>query len=492
LTRQQYDNSTAALLGDSTARAKAFNPEPGSEQGFQNDAFSLRVRAAEASQFQAAARALASQTVAGDLGNITACAAQSLNDASCQTEFVGALGKRLFRRPLLDAEQQRYAELFAMGQLKRDALLGAEAVIEAMLQSPHFLYRFELGKDPVAGVVELTSWELASLLSYTFLGGPPDAELSSLAEAGALDVPATLEAQARRMLQTSAARPAAYELYRQLFELTQLPDIPKDEAVFPDFDGKRADLASSAQAFVQSVLFDEAGSSLQSLLTSKLSFVNQNLAPLFGVSGAGAVLAPVVLEEPARAGILTHPALMSVLGARTRTSPVNRGRFVREKLLCHIVPDPPEGTDTQVPPLAPALSARQQLDAKTGGEPCATCHARMNPIGFGFEKLDGVGRYRTEENGQAIDDSGSLTLTRDIDGAFQGANELATKLASSAQVHECLAVQGFRYVLGRPERGADACSIVAVRDRWVGANLDLKELLVALAGSEAYRLRSED
>ena len=183
---------------------------------------------------------------------------------------------------------------------------------------------------------------------------------------------------------------------------------------------------------------------------------------------------------------------MSVLAARTRTSPVNRGRFVRQRLLCQQIPDPPANVDTQLPALAPGLTARQQLDAKTSGVACVGCHGQMNPIGFGFETLDGIGRYRTEENGQAIDDSGALSGTRDIDGPFRGVPELAAKLASSTQVQECFALQGFRYVMGRPESGADACFVASLRDSFVTSGLDLKELFVSIALSESFNARKAD
>jgi hypothetical protein len=165
---------------------------------------------------------------------------------------------------------------------------------------------------------------------------------------------------------------------------------------------------------------------------------------------------------------------------------------VRQRLLCQQIADPPANVDTQLPELEPGLTARQQLDAKTSGEPCVTCHGQMNPIGFGFEKLDGIGRYREGENGQPIDDTGTLSGTRDIDGPFRGVPELVARLSASAQLHECLALQGFRYVLGRPESSADACSIVQVRDRFVSKGLDLKELYVSIALSESFAARKAD
>jgi hypothetical protein len=490
LTRQQYNRSAFALLGDTSQPAAAFNPEPGSEQGFQNDAFALRVRGPEATQFQAAAHQLATQAVAGDLARFAACAATSLADAACASTVIADFGARAFRRPLTATEQTRYLELFQLGVTKRDVLLGLEVVVEALLQSPHFLYRSELGGEPLAGKVKLTDHEVATLLAFTFTDGPPDAELTALAATGMLGSVEALDREARRLLGAPEARPALWELYRQLFEVTILPDIPKDPTVFPDFDAVRGDLEASARAFVEHVLFD-ADARLGTLLNSNDAFVNQRVAPFFGVTSNSTALERVA-GDGIHPGLLGHPALMSVLAARTRTSPVNRGRFVRERLLCHHIADPPPNVDTQLPMLEPGLTARQQLDAKTSPGACAGCHALMNPIGFGFEALDGIGRARTDDNGQPIDDSGTLTNTRDIDGPFRGAGELALKLASSGQVQECLAVQGFRYALGRPESSADACAITQARDRFVASGLDLKELYLAIAGTDAFVTRKAD
>ncbi len=491
LTRQQYESSISALLGDNSHPASGFNPEPGSAQGFQNDAYALRVRGPEATQFRAAAQKLAAAAAKGDLARLTPCAATSLSDAACATTLVKTLGRSAFRRPLSDAEQARYLELFQLGTAKRDTALGVEALVEAMLQSPHFLYRSELGQAASAGQVRLTEHELAALLSYTFVGGPPDAELATLADASMLGAPGNLAAQATRLLAQPAARPTLWQFYRELFEVTALADAPKDASIFPEFDAARADLDASARAFVEHVLF-EGDARLGTLFTSTQAFVNQKLSPFFGVGSSSTTLELLTVSGAEHPGILAHPAVLSVLAARTRTSPVNRGRFVRQKLLCDRIHEPPAGTDTQLPTLDPGLTARQQLDQNTSGQPCAACHAQMNPIGFGFEKLDGIGRFRTTDNGQPIDDSGSLLGTRDIDGPFQGVGELSQKLAASAQVQECLSVQAYRYVFGRPESDADACAIAQVRDRFIGAGLDLKELYLSIVATESFSSRKAD
>jgi len=493
LTRAQYDNTVALLLGDDSHPAQSLNPEPGSAQGFQNDAFALRVRATEAAQLQTAAHHVAVSAVSR-LSDLAPCVANLASDPTCGAKVVADWGRRLFRRPLTESEQQRYLGLFQLGASKRDGALGVEALLEAMLQSPHFLYRSELGPSGAAspgGSVQLTPHELATLLSYTFVAGPPDTELNALADAGGLAEPAALQAQARRLLATPAARPAQWEFHRQLFELNSLADIPKDASVFPEFETLRADLEASAHALVEHTLFEGAGK-LSSLLTSNDAYVNQRIAPLFGLSSNSTALELAQAPAGQHPGLLGHPAVMSVLAARTRTSPVNRGRFVLQRLLCQSIPDPPAGVDTQLPALEPGSTARQQLDARTSGQPCSSCHGLMNPIGYGFESLDGIGRYRTTDNAQAIDDSGSITGTRDADGAFRGVAELAAKLSASAQVHECLAVQGFRYALGRPENEADACAIVDVRDHFTQSGLDLKELFVGIAASEAFRARSSE
>jgi hypothetical protein len=487
LTRTQYDRTVADLLGDQSAPAMAsLTPEVG-QNGFANSASGLRVRETDAVQLQKIAKQLAQTTVSTRLSKIFSCDATKVADATCKRSFVEGFGKRAFRRPLEAAEIDRYLALY-------DAVLAKEptgtkpiqAVVEAVLQSPKFLYRSELGVGPVeGGRIRLSPWETASALSYFFLDTMPDDALAKAADEGKLATAAEVEAQARRLLADPRAKPAIVGFWSQLFELEELEHATKDEGVLPNFDQIKGELAAETTKFVEHLLFTK-GASFEELFTADWTFLSAGIAPIYGTSTAGLFQT----DPKARAGFLTHPSLMSRFAVSSRTSPVQRGKFVRDKLLCHFIPDPPDGIDLNLPEtLTPGMTRRQQLEEKTKGPACAGCHSLMNPIGFGFESLDAVGRYRTEEAGQPIDDQGTLTGTRDVDGPFKGAAELSRKLGKSAQVKECMAIQTFRWALGRSENQGDACAVRAIYDRFAAAGFRLDELPIAVATSDAFLYR---
>ncbi len=350
-----------------------------------------------------------------------------------------------------------------------------------MLQSPSFLFRSELGEEDAG---RLTGYETASALSYFLIDSTPDAELLAAAAAGALDTDKGVEEQALRLIEKPAARRAAVGFFEQLFEYNALEDKTKLTELYPDFDALKPSLVSELTSFVEHLVFDSKGD-LKTLLTAPYTFADPKVAALYGQTDATAT-ERIELDPKQRAGVLTMPGLMSVLAGSKRTSVVNRGRFVRARLLCEHIQDPPADVDLTLPELSDGLSAREQLEAKTSSGSCAGCHTLMNPVGFGFESLDLIGRERGEENGIPIDATGELTGTRDINGPFEGPVELAHKLASSEQVSECVTIQMFRYAMGRGETEGDACNIVDIRASFKESGYNLRELLLAAVRSDAF------
>jgi hypothetical protein len=490
LTREQYDNTVRELLGTSARPASARLPPEFSTNGFLNNADVLFVRETEAVQLNIIAQELAKETVEDRLGRVFPCDAGMLGDAACKDQFVRSFGKRAFRRELSDAEVTRYLALYNAGEQKQDGALGARAVIEAMLQSPNFLFRTEVGDGAAkpGSKFRLSAFEMATALSYYFLNGPPDEALLAAADAGELGSAAGVEKQARRLMSLPEARPAVVEALKQVFDYAFLADAKKDDSLFPEFAAAHADMAEEAARFTEHVVFESTGS-FEELLTAPYTFLSPTLAPIYGLPAPASPFDKTPLSETQRAGMLTMPGLMSTLAVDNRTSPVARGKFVRERLLCEHIPDPLPDIDLTVPPLEPGLTGRDLLAAKTSGATCSACHSVMNPVGFGFENLDAIGRHRSEENGQPIDSSGELVKTRDADGTFQGPAELAQRLAASEQVRECMAIQAFRYGFGRAENQGDACAVAELHQRFRDANYDLKELAVQVALSESFAFR---
>jgi hypothetical protein len=493
LTRTQYDNTVADLLGDDTRPAASFLPEPG-VNGFSNNAFALRVRDQDAGIFRSAAQALAAATVEKRLSKVFPCDAARLTDATCAGTFVTSFGKRAFRRPLSGEELTRYRALYDLAAL-REPRLGPQAVIEAMLQSPHFLYRTEVGSEiksggASGGRARLDAYELASMLSYTLLDSMPDAQLFQAADDGRLATTADIERQVRRLWLERPARPALAAFFLQLAEYEALEARDKDPGVFPGFEMLKPDLRQETDLFVQDVLF-EAGATLPTLLTAEYSFMNAAVAKVYGATVAGSAFLKTPTEKGRRAGLLTQPGLLAVLAKDVRTSPVDRGRFVRERLLCEVLEEPPAGVDLSVAPAPPGETGRQQLLRLTAAPQCRGCHGLLNPLGFGFEAFDAIGQWRADDNGSPIDDTGEWTAARSGNQVFRGVPELAGLLSASDQVHECFALQQFRYVFGRAETAADTCAVKGALDRFKAADLDLRELLVALLTSDAALFRNQ-
>lgn len=490
LSRSEYDNTVADLLGDETRPATAFLPDPRDWSGFSNFADALRVGATQAEQIAKAAQALALDTATNRLDKVFPCAPEQLADAACIDQFVTDLGRRALRRPLTDEEKTRYAQLYALGSA--DELRGGvRYVVEALLQSPHFLYRSERGDGlpDERGEVRLESYELASALSYALLGTLPDDELLAAAGQGLLADDAEVEAQARRLLAKPEARRGQVELYRQMFGYEELLSIEKDPAVYPQYLELRPSMVTELEFFVRHVLFD-ADARLETLLTAPYSFLDAGLAGVYGATIEGGPWTQTPLDPQARAGVLTMPGLLANFGHIDSGSIALRGRFVRERLLCQMIPDPPPGAFENLPPPVEGQTGREWYDTVTSGETCAGCHTLINGVGWPFEQLGGIGEpFLQDENGAPPPISGELLGTRDIDGTFVGPVELAHLLVGSVQVQECMTIQHFRYVLGRPVDSLDGCSLQAAHEKFAAADFDLTELAVAAVTSRSFLYR---
>jgi hypothetical protein len=224
--------------------------------------------------------------------------------------------------------------------------------------------------------------------------------------------------------------------------------------------------------------------------------VTSALAPVYGVTVPANTTTPMMVNMPAaqnRAGILTQAGFLAVQAHPDQTSPVLRGKFVRTKLMCQNVPPPPMDVDISVPAVTSAPTARERFAAhESAGSSCAGCHVMMDPIGLAFEGFDAIGKYRTTENGVTIDLSGNIAGSRggEVDGAFNGVRELATKLAGSDQVRDCVATQWFRYAAGRTEEVPDGCSLTTLQDAFGAAGGDLNELVVAMTQTDAFWYRA--
>jgi hypothetical protein len=428
---------------------------------------------------------------AADLKKVLPCDPLKGEDV-CAKSFIAQFSRRAFRRATSAAEQTRLLAVYTAGRTASNFDGGVRLVLEAVLQSPSFVYHVEQtdGAD-ASGLLKLTPYALANRLSYLIWGSAPDNALLDAAAAGKLATQEGLLTEARRLitLNPEAARKGFRDFYRQWLSLEQLDSMERDKVRYPEFTRQLAvDLGESLSRQIDSAVWGEAGG-LESLLRGDTAFVNANVAPLFGAKSTSSTFVEVGLDATQRKGLLTHPALLSVLAKPNQSDPVLRGKFVRERLFCQPLPPPPPDVATVPPDPKPGLTTRQRFAEHSSNASCAGCHKLMDPIGFGLENYDALGRFRATDEGLAVDSSGEILGSADANGAFKGALELADKLADSAHVQDCVATQYFRFALARNETNADECSLFHAFKGFKSAGGSLSELIMEVVKSDAFRYR---
>jgi len=497
LTRFEYNNTVRDLLGDTTSPANVLPPEE-EVAGFNNQAAALTTSDLLIEQYMKVAEDVAVRAVQNLGALIPGCDPGVDGADSCATQFIDDFGMRAFRRPLTLTESTRYKGLFDSAVEDPDLGRfedGIQMVIEAVLQSPSFLYRAELGEEtPVEGdIVPFTSWEMATKLSYMLWNTMPDEELFAAAAADELRTKEQVEAQARRMVNDDKARDLIRNFHTQWLQLSHLDSVAKDTGVYPEFRSSLRGLwKEEIQRFVEHVILEDDGS-LDTLLTADFSFVNEELASFYGEdvldSVSGDAFQKVQLDPERRAGLLSSAGLMATHANLNQSSPVFRGKFVREQLMCDTLPLPPNDLVIEPPELDPTKTTKEQFEEIGNNPACSGCHSLMNPIGFIFENYDGIGQWRDEQNGKPIDAVGEVVLTDDIDGSYEGAVELAQALAASEQVRECVASQWFRFGYNRTVTQEDRCSMDQLEESFAASGYDIKELLVGLTQTNAFLFR---
>jgi hypothetical protein len=309
------------------------------------------------------------------------------------------------------------------------------------------------------------------------------------------------------MLKEPKAREAVLHFHRQWLELTRLPSAFKDPELFPEYDeAMKSRFLTETERFIEHVIWEDAGD-LTTLLTAPWSILDPALAEHYGAlhphaqsagsPGDGATpgfsrpgWARVELDPTKRAGLFTQASIMTVQAKYNQTSPVLRGKFVREQLLCQHLAPPPADINITPPDLDPRLTTRERFRQHSDSDECAGCHRKMDPIGLTFEHYDPLGRWRDRESETlAIDPSGEILFTWDANGPVKDAIEVAHRLAASEEVRHCYATQWFRYTHGRDAAFADECTMFDLMEAFAKADWDIKALLVALTQTDAFRYR---
>ena len=499
LSASEFDASIRSIFDDPGAPVATVFSDPGA-LGFSVDADALLVQGLNASQLMDNAEAVASWAVAnGELSRFATC---TTLDPTCARQFIQGFGRRAFRTTLSDSDPRidSYARLFLA---ERSFASAAQTVIAAMLQSPYFVYRSELGQRTGSGF-DLTPSEVASSLSYLLTGDTPDDTLLAAADAvsaGSLQMSAMIDQQADRLLATisPAHATAIMGFMTGWLGLDRLYTTAKDDAVFTLTNLMRDNMATETRSLILEAF--EGGGSFASLLEADHSFLNDELARTYGLDDAGMTglfeRVSFTAGTGREGGLLAQGTILNGYARPDSSSPTQRGHLVRSRLLCQAVPPPPANVDTTLKPLTTATTTRQQVENQHSVGICDSCHRLMDPIGFGFEHYDGFGRHRDTENGFPIDASATLvglspgdpSLTFD---GLGGPDGLATHLASSDDVRRCLIRYWSYYSYGAASWAHDACTYQAIYQEAQGQGFGLRSILMAILHAPNFTSRVAD
>ncbi len=494
LSYGDYDRTVTDLLGLDVHASAVFPAEPPS-LGPYEELGTLSVNERLYSELRIAAENLAAEVLATPdaYATVVPCTTE---DAACRDQFLDSFLLRAYRRPPSAEERARLTSLFdGAGELVQSGNAfrdGVALVVEAVLQSAKFLYRVEVGSGtPDEDGTRLDDYEIATRLSYLFWGTSPDAELLDAAAAGTLSTTDGLAQQAARLAADPRVRARVLDFHERWIQLDGLNGVEKDAARFPLYSPELlASMKAETRSFIETVTLEQGGA-VHALLTSPIAFVDENLAPLYGLSGSfGPELTRVDLPvDGPRRGLLTQAAFLTGhSSASTRTSPILRGVFVLDRLACQKIPPPPPGAEMMEPEAPPAtelLTTREYFEWKTSMATCGVCHKRINPAGFAFESFDAIGALRSTENGAPIDPTGSVTLGQDELG-FENTVEFVDGLAELAQTRVCYAQHWLRYAYGRAEADGDSRTLGLLTRDLERNDFGVRELLQGITRGAAF------
>lgn len=459
LTVTEYIETVRHAVGvDVADEARKILPPDLRADGFSNTAYNLNV---DLKHIEAYSRLAAIIVERMDVLKFAARFSKSrkLSTDDTMRQFVGSMGKWLLRGPLDEREVSNYSGIATtVASARGDYKQAVSYLIEAMLQSPRFIYRIEQQRgDGTAWPVN--EYELASRLSYILWGGPPDKELIRAAEEGELFDRSQVEAQARRMLQNSRAIERSTQFIYEWLNLSRMDNLRPNRERFPKWNEKlAADMREETLAFFKDVVWKQKRP-LSDLLNAQATFVTPRLAAHYGLQSShkGEEMIRMDLSAvPARGGLLTQGSVLTVGG--DDASMVTRGLFVLHDLLRGMVSAPPPGLDTTPVPSQPGLSQRGVAESRITNQSCGGCHSRFEPLAFGLERYDGVGAFHVkDEHGNTLREDGEIL----IPGAakpipYKTSAELMTLLANSERVKESLTWKVTQFALGRPLVSADA------------------------------------
>jgi Protein of unknown function (DUF1592)/Protein of unknown function (DUF1588)/Protein of unknown function (DUF1587)/Protein of unknown function (DUF1595)/Protein of unknown function (DUF1585) len=502
LTHSQYNNTVRDLLGDQSRPADGF-PKEDFVHGFKNQLEAQGVPPLQAEAYSEAAERLARSAFrGGDHQGLIPCQPAASTDPVCAAKFVRQFGLKAFRRPLDDGETNVYGELFRQeAERTGDFLGGAQMVVEAMLQSPHFLFRVERGAGS-----PYQQYEIASRLSYFLWDTMPDEELFAAAEKGELSTVEQVETAARKMLADPRAKSSLEEFLAQWLRFDRALSAIRDRRLFRGFSTElAAAMTEETRRLFDHLVWEDQN--FMDFFTADYTYLSTDLARLYGLPAPPEEFGQVAYPpDSGRSGVLGHGSFLTLTSKPSDTSPTERGLFVRAEFLCHEVPPPPPGVNTSLPVITEAkpMTNRERLGIHLNSEACATCHRLIDPIGLGFEHYDAIGAFRQEmtlsfvaddeeEEGhrrKRIEVKLPIDTTSHVQGIenseFSTPKELGRILAADGACQKCIVKKLFRYAFGREETAADQPAIEAILKAFQESGFRFRELVVALITSKPF------
>jgi hypothetical protein len=457
LTVPEYIETVRSAVGvDISKEALEFLPPDLRADGFSNTAYNLSVDLKHVEAYGSLAQIIVSRM---DVLKFAAkfSKSRSLSTDATMREHVARMGRSLLRGPLTAEEINDFSGIAttvasAGGDFK-DAM---SYIIEAMLQSPRFVYRIE-NQHGDGSPRSVDQYELASRLSYIIWGGPPDDSLMATAEQGALADRGKLEAEVRRMVKEPRAVERSLLFVSEWLNLGRLSNLQPNAERFPNWNAElAADMRAETLAFFKEVAW-ERNQPLAELLSAQVTFATARLAKHYGLKPVGDELSQYDLSDvPGRGGLLTHGSVLTIGG--DDASMVARGLFVLHDLLRGTVNAPPPCVNVVPPPTKAGLTQRGIAAARVANENCGVCHVRFEPLAYGLEKFDGIGAYHEKDkHGNALRDDGEVLFPGDAKPIkYESSAELMKLLASSQRVQESLTWKVTQFALGRPLVAADA------------------------------------
>lgn len=493
LTATELKNSLSALLGSVSVNVGDLEPDTWLSGFAKVGSSAVSVSPAGVEKYQSVIEAATAEVFA-DAARQTAfvgCSPQGITDTTCFRSFVERFGRLAWRRALTPAQIDSKTALAAsLAETLGSATEGLRSTTNAILLSPNFLYRLERG-EPDAST---TSWryndyEMASRLSFFLTNSTPDEQLLAAAESKQLSAADGIRAQAARLLESAVGRESVRNFVSELFRLPVIAGRAKDPGLFPSYTPElQRGIMREVPAMFEDLVFEQ-GAPATDIFSTRVTYVNADLAKLYGLDATGLTADSwVKVTLPAtglRAGYLGTAAFLSQFANQKEGSPTLRGKSIRATLLCETIPDPPPDVSPtfEEAPAGVVMTKRDQLaEHRKAGGTCAGCHSLMDPLGLPLENFDAIGAFRETDHGLPIDATG------DLDGVpFNGPVELGKLMSQSEKATACLVRNLYRYATGVLETEGQEPAIKQLLTQFQADNRDFKKLMTALVASDGFR-----